>query len=191
MATTTEYQVNNGQISRIHALLAKVPGLVDKQERERYKRNLIRDYSDGRVVSTKNLTWKEAKDVIAALEQMTGKSTPALKGGVIMNESKKSKLPGGQLSDVKRKKLLHYCHLMGWYEGIDMQVRDDRQSVGDVTRQARLPAPVRRKLDMERVNGWCMNYGKFKKPLMEHTHDELSILITQMEKVYSDYLNAV
>jgi len=189
MAVTTEYQVNKGQIKTIHTLLALVPGL-DKDERERYKRTLIRDYSDGQAVSTKNLTWKQAKDVIAALEKLTGQANE--KAGIVANPSKKAtKVPGGSVADLKRKKLLHYCHLMGWYEGIGMQVRDDRQSVGDVTRQARLPAPVKQELDMDRVNGWCITYGKYKKALMDHDAAELSVLIIQMEKVYEAYLNAV
>ncbi len=186
MAVTTEYQVNKGQISRIHALLAKVPGLGDKKEMAAYKKNLVRDYTDGRETSTTKLSWKEANDVIAALERVM--PVPA---GVITNPTKKAKVPGGSVADKKRKKLLHYCHLMGWYKGIGMQVRDDRQSVGDVTRQARLPAPVRQELDMERVDGWCITYGKYKKALMEHDAAELSILIIQMEKVYEAYLNAV
>ena len=191
MIQAKEYLVNKGQIAKIHLLLAKVPGL-DKTEMTAYKKKLVRDYTDGRATSTTKMTWKEAKDMIADLERLTGGSSPPLSGGPgAVSQGKKEDSKVRNAADVKRKKLLHYCHLMSWYEGQIMEVTGQIRSVGDIARQAGLMPGPRRKLDMARVDSWCCTYGKYKKRLMEHSADELSVLITQMERVYKDFLKAV
>ncbi len=38
---------------------------------------------------------------------------------------------------------------------------------------------------------WIVKYGKFHKPLQEHTHDELVELVSQAEKVYQSYINEI
>lgn len=73
---------------------------------------------------------------------------------------------GGFDADRKRKYLLHLAHLRG------------------VTTPAG-------KVDVERVNQWCIKYGKYKKALMDHTTEELSLVIWQMEKVTTDFLNGI
>lgn len=44
--------------------------------------------------------------------------------------------------------------------------------------------------DMQRINGWCIKYGPFKKPLNDHTITELPLLVTVFKKVYEDFLTA-
>jgi hypothetical protein len=66
----------------------------------------------------------------------------------------------------KRRLMLHYAHEMMW----------------------ELPGG---KVDMARVNGWCVNYGRYHKALMEHSLEELSYLLVQFEKVYRSFLKSI
>lgn len=47
------------------------------------------------------------------------------------------------------------------------------------------------KIDMKRVNDWCIKYGYLHKKLNDYTESELPTLVTQFEKAYGDYLNKV
>lgn len=51
--------------------------------------------------------------------------------------------------------------------------------------------PTTGKCDMARLNNWCSTYGKYKKPLMEHTDAELVQLITQFEIVHADFIKSL
>ena len=44
------------------------------------------------------------------------------------------------------------------------------------------------KVDMKRVDDWCVKYGYKHKPLDEHTEGELSLIVTQFERMYKDFL---
>jgi len=44
------------------------------------------------------------------------------------------------------------------------------------------------KADMERINAWCEQRGKFKKQLNKHTSAELSKLIYQAEIMYGKHV---
>lgn len=63
-----------------------------------------------------------------------------------------------------RNKILYYGHEMNW----------------------RLPGTER--IDMQRVNNWCIKFGYLKKPLDAHTQKELPQLLSQFEQVYKSYL---
>lgn len=47
------------------------------------------------------------------------------------------------------------------------------------------------KIDIKRVDEWCLKYGKFKKILNYHTYNELVQLVTQVEKVYETFLKGL
>lgn len=47
------------------------------------------------------------------------------------------------------------------------------------------------KVDMKRINGWCMKFSKLKKPFNEFTEKELPELVTAFEKVYQSFLNSI
>jgi len=153
---TTEYKVNSGLISRIHILLgivAKDTGM-SAQEVKEYKVELVKEYTDHRESSTTKLSWKEAKDMIAGLEQRTGGSWT----------------PEQIQADRRRKRILHYAHEMMWV----------------------LPsAKGRLKVDVQRVNGWCISHGYLHKPLNDYTLTELSKLVWQMQQAHEAFLNAV
>lgn len=74
-------------------------------------------------------------------------------------------------ADRKRKRILHHAHEMLW------EIDD--------------PAGGRPKVDMDRVNAWCIKSGYLHKPLNDYTLAELSKLAWQMQKVYEDFLKAV
>lgn len=44
------------------------------------------------------------------------------------------------------------------------------------------------KIDMDRVNAWCIESGFGKKPLYEYTHIELPELVSQFKKVYEHHI---
>lgn len=73
---------------------------------------------------------------------------------------------GDTAENKMRKKFLAMAHKLGW-----LQIWGDGA-----------------KVDMERVNNWCVHYGKFGKKLNDHTYKELCELVTQFEKVYKSYL---
>lgn len=79
-----------------------------------------------------------------------------------LNDQVRSKDP----ADAKRKLIIHYAHQMNYeLEG--------------------------GKADMDRINDWSIKYGKFHKPLNDHTLAELSKLVWQFEQAYKDYLKAL
>jgi hypothetical protein len=60
--------------------------------------------------------------------------------------------------DKMRKKIIGYAREMGWFVPGDL-----------------------RKVDMERLNGWCRKYGFGKKGLNAYSYEELPKLVTQFE----------
>jgi len=49
----------------------------------------------------------------------------------------------------------------------------------------------RRRVDMKRVDGWCVSFSYLKKKLDNYTYEELPKLVSQFELVYTDYLNKI
>ena len=47
------------------------------------------------------------------------------------------------------------------------------------------------KADMESINHWAVKYGYLKKPLNDYTAKELPKLVTQAERMYNSYVNAI
>ena len=47
------------------------------------------------------------------------------------------------------------------------------------------------KTDVNRVNEWCLKYGKFKKSLNKHNREELTQLVSQVEKVYESFIQTL
>lgn len=78
-------------------------------------------------------------------------------------KAKSSRLIPG---DAQRKKIIHYAHQMNYYD-----------SHG--------------RIDMARINQWCIKYGYLHKPLMQYRLNELPKLVTQFERIYIGYLRAV
>ncbi len=154
--------IDNKRIQRIHAILAKI-GLANDKE---YKRGMVQEYSDGRETSTTGLFADEADRMIEDLNTtVTRQLTPdQIKG------------------DQKRKLILHWAHEMMWELPTTPPSAPLLKTGGESARP---------RVDMERVNAWCVKSGYLHKPLMEYTTAELSKLVWQFEQVHSDFLKSV
>lgn len=51
--------------------------------------------------------------------------------------------------------------------------------------------PGTQKIDMERVNRWCIKYGTGHKKLNDYTATELPKLVTQFKEVHKDLLETI
>jgi hypothetical protein len=69
--------------------------------------------------------------------------------------------------DKMRKKILSMAHEMSW----------------------RIAGTGR--IDMARVDLWCITYGKFHRRLDQHSHNQLPELVSQFEFMYKRFLNAL
>lgn len=76
----------------------------------------------------------------------------------------KSLDPEEKKAEVMRKKIIAIAHEMNWH----------KKGTHDV--------------DMQRIDGWCVTYGRFKKKLNQHTYSQLPALLTQFKTVYDSYL---
>lgn len=78
-----------------------------------------------------------------------------------------------QTSKIKmQRKILSLAHEMRWQK----------------------PYPLGRvgwRVDMGRVNNWCVQYGHATKPFNQYTEAELPKLVYQFEQAYKDYLKGV
>jgi hypothetical protein len=72
----------------------------------------------------------------------------------------------GNPADKMRRKILSHAHEMHWelYDG---------------------------RVDMERVNNWCIRFSGLNKPLDEFKYAELPALVTQFEMVYTAFLKGI
>jgi hypothetical protein len=77
----------------------------------------------------------------------------------------KSLDPSERSADRMRKKIISMAHQMGW------------KTDG--------------KLDIGRVNNWCIKFSYLKKKLDAYEYTELPRLVSQFENVYKDYLRKV
>lgn len=50
---------------------------------------------------------------------------------------------------------------------------------------------VKRRIDMGRVNNWCISRSYLKKKLDDYTYSELPKLVSQFEEVYKSHLKTV
>lgn len=110
------------------------------------KQMIVQAFSQGRVTSSKNLTYQEAKELISHLKSLD---------------------PDEKLAEKLRRTMISFAHEMKWY------------------------LPNTTKVDMKRLDGWCKQYGKYKKSLQNHTLSELPILITQFKHVFKHYLSNI
>lgn len=74
--------------------------------------------------------------------------------------------PVPDAADKMRKKIIALAHEMKW----------------------ELPGG---KADMQRINNWCVNSGRFHQPLNAHSDVELAHLVTQFERVHISFLKAI
>ena len=127
------------------------------------KADLVREASGGRTASSKELTSIEATHLIKHLEnKLPSKqfSTAAWLKKKAEKETAEVKEAGNRM----RRKIFSSCHQMGWY--VPGMVKDGK--------------PV---LDYVRIDAYCTKYSPQHKALNKHTNAELTVLVSQFEKV--------
>ena len=157
--TKEEYLISSQQMAKFNIILGQMGRGKDKE----FKADLVRQFTGARCTSSKDMTWKEAKDMLAALEKTGAGNSAGSERGAGSESGKQSE------GDRKRKLLIHYAYQMNWVV----------ESGGQT------------KVDMERIDRWCVKYGQYHKALMEHSSFELSAILVQFEKAFKDYLKAV
>lgn len=75
--------------------------------------------------------------------------------------------PQAAAEDKMRKKILSIAHQMHWHK------------------------PGTTKLDYERINNWCTNYGHAHKKLDAYRYHELPKLVSQFEAAYKHHLQTI
>ncbi len=71
-----------------------------------------------------------------------------------------------QASNKMRRKIISMCHRLRW-------------------------TVEPGKVDMERLNNWCIEKSYLKKPLKDYAYNELPKLVSQFTELYKYYLNSV
>ena len=124
------------------------------------KEDIVMEASKGRTISVKELTFPEASELISALKKIQ----PAK---VVDKADPCHKMRG---------KILSHAHELGWHK---------KDKDGIVSRDK---ATQKAKIDFERVNNWCIQYGFGKKRLDKYTYEELPKLVWQFQQAYKQYL---
>ena len=127
------------------------------------KEDIVMEVSKGRTVSVKELTFPEASELISALKKIQ----PAKK---VDNDDPCHKMRG---------KILSHAHELGWH-------KKDKHGV-----TIRDPATQKAKIDFDRVNDWCVNFGYLHKRLDKYTYEELPKLVWQFQQAYKNYLKNI
>ena len=137
MKTNKSYKITKYQMSKIWGYVNS------KNLSEKARKDMILSYTGGRTARLSEMTYDEAMELIEKID---------------IDAYKKIK------ADKMRKKILHLCHLMQWYEK------------GST------------KLDFKRIDAFCIERGWKHKPLNAYTYSELPLLVTQFEEVYEHSL---
>lgn len=83
----------------------------------------------------------------------------------LQNEANNSKY--GEAANKMRRKIISMAHQLHWY------------------------LPNSQKIDMERINNWCLQYGHGHKKLNDYTGKELPTLVTQFKAVFASVLTNI
>lgn len=126
------------------------------------KAALVQGFTKGRTEHSSEMLQYEAIEMVQYLKGLQ----PA-------NQTKKpaAKITNAQKANRMRRKIIAMAHAMGWS----------------------LEHPMSKELvaDMQRINGWCVQYGYLHKALNSYTLEELPKLITQFETIYKSFLKAI
>ncbi len=147
-----------------NAQITKIQTILGKTPRlKEMKDDIISGASNGRTTSVKDLTMAEARMLITGLNNQQ----PAQSRTVDTNDPRFK----------MRGKIMAMAHELGWHQ---------KDANGK-------PVIVngKMKLDYERLNNWCIQYGYLHKKLDDYSYKELPSMITQFQKVYKDYLKGI
>jgi hypothetical protein len=134
---------------------------------------MISDFTNGKKSSLKSLNSHEYREFINHLNRIIANTAPKVPQSAIHNPQSAIGNPQSAIQkdwqqtpeNIMRRKILALFYKMGYR--------------------------ANGKTDIQKVNTWCANYGRFKKELNAHKHDELTQLVSQVEKVYKSYLETL
>jgi hypothetical protein len=142
--------------------LGVIHALLVKRDLLEHKAEIVEKFTEGRTRSSRELTMSEARALIG---QLGGAST----GSGSSTGSDTQKASTGSYSsetDPSHIRQVRYimamAHEMGW------------QKEG-------------KKIDMARLDAWCISHGHGHKALREYSTAELPKLVTQMQLMLTDY----
>lgn len=76
--------------------------------------------------------------------------------------------------------------------GPGLKSRDDMTSkILSMAHEMHWEIPGTTRVDMKRINGWCIKYSGQNKPLDEFKYKELPTLVSQFEIVYRAFLKGI
>ncbi len=151
-------KVESSQIQQIHAILAKMGRIKDKE----FKADLVKMYTNDRETSTTGLSYDEAEKMIGdlnAANRPQQQVTTVQIASVTRNDKPKDKVRQNRLNGV-----FSMMHKLKWYT--DETIDSDKP-----------------KLDYKYLDNWLMKYGHHHKILDAHKTDELSVVIFQLGQV--------
>ncbi|TFF35226.1 hypothetical protein [Mucilaginibacter psychrotolerans] len=132
--------------------------------------------------------------------QITKVRTLLSKAGFDEKEKKVfvKQLTGGRTDSLKAMNYQETQEIIQQLEGMVGQAATPLKKPGDDMRNKILSRAhemhwelLSGKVDMERVNNWCIRYSGKNKPLNQFTVDELPTLVTQFERAYQSFLNGI
>ena len=128
------------------------------------KESIISTFSAKRTTSSKELTFNEAGAIIEHFQSMD------------LSQRRSERM---------RNKILMFAHEMGWETSPSVPLRVEREG------SPRTDIKPKKKVDIERINNWCIKFGYLHKKLDEYTYEELPKLVSQFEEVYKGHLKGV
>jgi len=153
--------ITKHQKIQIHTLLGRYGKVRGETVSSEEKAVLVGRFTSGRATSTTAMLRAEADRMIRILQ---------------------SKLNNQGSENRMRRHIIAMAHEMGW-EKISPVTLSEEGTPGAQLRAGNI--------DMQRINSWCIQYGKFHKPLNGHNSEELQILVSQFKRVYQSYLKAI
>ena len=143
---------------------ARLFGKLAKLQETGYRGDYATLASDGRTASIADLTAAEADDVIVMLDKVENGLMPAFNP----HRNTPTVPATGNYSrfdfmNTKHKYILSICHQLGW------TVYNEEKKRSYVC--------------MVSLSEWLKKYGYLHKPLMQYSDTELTILISQLEKI--------
>lgn len=121
-----------------------------------HKPELVSGFTEGRTAHSSQMLECEARQLIAFLRQRA-------------NNKPAPTAPPRDAADRMRKKALAICHTLGWYM---------RDADGHLLLRNGKP-----QLDWQRIDGFCRERTRFKKPLQQLSAAELPSVITSFERL--------
>jgi len=103
-----------------------------------------------------------------------------------------SAFSGGRTSSVRELKMNEASALIAHLKSMDaIDKRCDKMRNKILSYAHEMDWTIKGKVDMARINNWCLKFGHLHKRLDDYKYEELPTLVSQFEEVYKGYLKSV